>query len=153
MLAVFVYVSTIVLVNWGFAHAYEYALLWSALVGGVFVARDFVQRAIGHWVLAAMGMAAVISYVMADPYVAFASVAAFALAEGVDWVIYTITRRPLHQRILLSSAVAVPMDTLVFLGVLGLLSWPLFTTQVLAKSVAALIVSGSVWRRIRHAHV
>ena len=57
----------------------------------IFILRDFAQREIGHKVLGAMAVGAVLSYFMADPFVAFASVVAFMISELVDWVVYTFT--------------------------------------------------------------
>ena len=53
----------------------------SFAVGLIFVVRDYAQRAVGHWVIAAMLAAGVLSWWMADPFVALASVAAFAVSS------------------------------------------------------------------------
>src|SRR5690554_1554131 len=83
------------------------------LVGFVFVFRDMAQREIGHYVLLAMLAGGAISYfITSTPTVAIASVTAFFVSELIDWFVYTIMKRPLSQRILWSSAAAVPIDTM-----------------------------------------
>ena len=124
MLTVGAYVGSIVVVNWAFAVLPLLELpgarvpLATLLVGVVFVLRDYAQRAIGHRVLLAMALACGLSYWLAGPGVAMASAAAFAVAELADWAVYTFTRRPFNERVLLSSAVGVPIDSLVFLWLL-----------------------------------
>ena len=116
------------------------------IVGLIFIARDFAQRVIGHWVLVAMLIAAILSYFLADPFVAFASVAAFAISELADWLVYSFTKRPFAQRILLSSVLATPIDTVVFLGIMGWLSAPSVLAMTASKMVGALIV----WYLVRN---
>lgn len=113
----------------------------SILAGAVFVARDYAQRAIGHHVLWLMVLATGLSYFMADPFVAIASAAAFAVSELADYLVYSVTKKPFYQRILLSSAVSVPVDTAVFLGILGLLSPFGLVVMIASKMIAA----GVVW--------
>lgn len=134
------YIGSVVLVNWGFSTFPGLEWLWSLVVGGIFITRDLCQRAIGHWCLAAMAAAGLLSWWMADPFVALASVAAFAVAELVDWGVYTATKRPLADRILLSSAVSTPLDSLVFLGMIGVLTPELLGYQVASKMAAAVVV-------------
>ena len=140
------YVISIVLVNMGFIYVPMIPLFgemfppMTLLVGLVFILRDFSQREVGHKVLIAMGIGAALSYIMADPFVAIASVVAFSISEIVDWAVYTYTKRPLRQRILLSSAISTPIDSAVFLSILGFFSPIGFLLMVLGKMVAAIIV-------------
>jgi uncharacterized PurR-regulated membrane protein YhhQ (DUF165 family) len=83
---------------------------------------------------------------MADPFVAVASVVAFAISELVDWSVYTFTKRPLKDRILLSSALGTPVDSAVFLLILGFFSPLGFLLMTVAKMLSALIV----WWRIKN---
>ena len=138
------YIFSVVLVNYGFSSFPGYEWFWSIVVGTVFITRDFCQRAIGHWCVAAMAVAGVLSYFMADPYVAIASVAAFAVAEVADWVVYSLLKRPLADRILVSSAIATPLDTVVFLSILGLLTPSLIGLQIASKMLAAVVIWGDV---------
>ena len=146
------YVAAIVLANWLFAALpmVETPLgAWppaSLIVGFVLILRDMAQREVGHYVLIAMLAAGVITYVMVDPFIAVASVSAFIVSETADWIVYTLTRRPLRDRILASSAVSSPLDSVVFLGMIGFLSPASFILQTLSKFAGAVVV----WGILRH---
>jgi uncharacterized PurR-regulated membrane protein YhhQ (DUF165 family) len=148
------YVALIVSVNYGFTALPLVKLpdgtLWppmSLAVGFIFVVRDFAQREIGHKVLLAMLTGAALSYGMAAPYVAVASAAAFLVSELMDWLIYSLTRRPLSQRILYSSLLATPLDSAVFLYGIGAFSWLGVITMTASKLVGAVIVWWLLRRR------
>jgi uncharacterized PurR-regulated membrane protein YhhQ (DUF165 family) len=148
------YVALIVAVNWAFAVVPPVELpggtLWhpvSLAVGFVFVVRDFAQREIGHWVLLAMLLGAALSYLLADPFVALASAAAFAVSELADWAVYSFTKRPLSQRILVSSAIGAPIDSAVFLAGIGFASAAGIAVMTIAKMVGAVVVWWLVRRR------
>ena len=116
------YVLLIPFVNWSFTWAPNIPL-WgdvafnpvTVVTGLVLVFRDFAQRQIGHWVLLCMGLALVLSIWLAGPQIAFASGAAFAISELVDWALFTFTRFRMSTRIMLSSLFAAPIDSVVFL--------------------------------------
>ena len=140
------YILSIVLVNIGFIYVAMIPLLgqmfppMTLIVGLVFILRDFAQREVGHGVLIAMGIGAILSYIMADPFIAIASVVAFGISELVDWAVYTYTKRPLKQRILLSSAIGTPIDSAVFLSMIGFFNPIGFILMTLGKMIAALII-------------
>jgi uncharacterized PurR-regulated membrane protein YhhQ (DUF165 family) len=106
----------------------------------VFVLRDYAQREIGHKVLIATLVAGLITYSMVDPMIAVASVTAFVISEMADWAIYSFTKRPLQSRILISSLIAVPLDTVVFQHLAGYLTPAAFTTEVLSKALGVAVV-------------
>ena len=148
------YIALIVTVNYAFSVVPLVELpggtQWppvALLVGFVFVVRDFAQREIGHKVLLAMIIGVVISYYMADPFVAVASAAAFLLSELADWAVYTFTKRPLSERIMYSSLIGAPVDSAVFLGLLGFASPLGIALMSVSKLVGALIVWWMVRRR------
>ncbi|MBL6932758.1 MAG: VUT family protein [Rhodospirillales bacterium] len=148
------YVALIVAVNYAFIVVPLVKLpdgtMWppvALLVGFVFVARDFAQREIGHKVLLAMLVGVAISYFMANPFVATASAAAFLISELVDWAVYTFTKRPLSQRILFSSLLGAPVDSAIFLGIMGLLSPVGVGAMTASKLVGAFVVGWIVRRR------
>ena len=85
-------------------------------------------------------MAGALTYFMVDPAIAIASITAFVLSEAADWAIYSFTRRPLSERILVSSILAVPLDTLTFQYLAQYLTPAAFTTEVLSKAVGVVIV-------------
>ena len=148
------YIFLIVAVNYAFSVVPLVALpggtMWSPvslIVGFIFVVRDFAQREIGHRVLLAMLVGAVISYWMAGPAIATASVAAFLVSELVDWTVYSFTRRPFSERVLYSSVLGTPVDSTVFLAGIGLLSVTGVIAMTASKLVGALIVWWMVRRR------
>jgi uncharacterized PurR-regulated membrane protein YhhQ (DUF165 family) len=136
------YLTSIVLVNVGFAYV---PLIhgWppmSLAVGLVFVLRDYAQREIGHRVVLLMLVGAVLSYFMASPAIALASCAAYLVGETVDWAVFTWSRRPLAERVLLSSAVGTPLDSVVFLALIGHLSFAGVVLMTLSKMLGGLLV-------------
>jgi uncharacterized PurR-regulated membrane protein YhhQ (DUF165 family) len=185
-----IYVALIPFLNWSFGVIPEFPLLCSEAVtaagtckspifgmsetfskgvtlhpmtmvtGMVFVVRDFVQREMGHRVLAVMALAIAWSFYYAWPVIALASGIAFAISEGVDWLMFTFTKYRLSTRILLSSALAAPVDTTVFLygadlakqmafglepgNSLHFANWVVF---VIGKMVGAVVVSRIIRRR------
>ncbi|MGE3769408.1 MAG: VUT family protein [Bdellovibrionales bacterium] len=121
----------------------------SFVAGLVYVIRDFAQNEIGRKrIFLAMGLAAFISYHLAAPALAIASVTAFALGELTDWAVYSFSKRPLSQRVLISSAIAVPVDTIVVLVGFGFarpgmlpLNMGNFTIMFTCCMVSALLIS------------
>jgi uncharacterized PurR-regulated membrane protein YhhQ (DUF165 family) len=114
--------------------------LANLVVGFVFVLRDYGQRHVGHKILLATLLAGIITYFMVDPAIAVASITAFALSEMTDWAVYSFTKRPLQQRILLSSLVSVPLDTLAFQYLANYLTPAAFSIEVLSKALGVFIV-------------
>lgn len=128
--------------------------------GMVFVVRDFVQREMGHRVLILMALAVAWSFYYSWPVIALASGIAFAISETSDWLIFTFTKYRLSTRILLSSALAAPIDTTVFLygadlarqmqlgdpagTMFNLPNWILF---IVGKMIGAVAVSYMIRRR------
>lgn len=134
---------------------------WSpmAIVTGlVLVVRDFAQREVGHWIFIPLMIGVAISFMMAPPAIALASAAAFAISELMDWGIYTFTKRPLSQRVLLSSLVAAPLDSAVFwylasMAVPGVFTWSTVLTAIAGKLLGACAVAYVLRRReLRHQH-
>ena len=170
----FIYVALIPFLNWSFGVIPEAQIVapggdyapgialhpMTMVTGMVFVIRDFVQREMGHKVLILMGIAVAWSFFYSWPVIALASGIAFAISEMVDWMVYTFTKYRLSTRILISSALATPVDTTVFLygadlakqmelgmepgNSLHPLNWIVF---VIGKMVGAVIVSYVIRRR------
>ncbi len=139
------YIGSVLAINYAFSLAPHLDLLWSCWVGLVFILRDMVQVRYGHWSLAAMAVGAGLSYLLADPIVAYASVAAFAVSEAIDWAVFTITKRPLRDRLWLSAALSVPVDTALFFGMIGVWS-PVVWSASIASKLAGVSV---VWLMMR----
>lgn len=140
------YIVSIVLVNWLFVAVAPWATplgdlyIANVVVGFVFVLRDYAQREIGHKILLATLIAGFITYFMVDPAIAVASITAFILSEMTDWAIFSFTRRPLQERILISSLIAVPLDTLAFQYLANYLTPAAFSTEVVSKALGVFIV-------------
>ncbi|MDQ7018448.1 MAG: hypothetical protein Q9M33_04705 [Robiginitomaculum sp.] len=153
-----IYIAIIPLVNWSFTWAPNFTLMagWSfnpvtVVTGLVLVVRDFAQREIGHRVLFAMAVALVLTIWLAGPQLALASGAAFAIAELVDWAIFTFTKWPLSRRVFISSLIAAPIDSVAFLYGANFLRAGSFTVanvimSIAGKMVGAVVVSWVVWR-------
>ncbi|MDR2825715.1 MAG: VUT family protein [Deltaproteobacteria bacterium] len=148
------YIFTIVLVNYAFTIVPIFFLpggeAWSPValvVGFIFVIRDFAQKEIGHNVLLAMLMGGVISWFMADPTLAMASICAFLVGELLDWTVYSFTRKPFSQRVLLSSLLGAPLDSAVFMLMIGLFSIPSVVMMTISKLLGALLVFFLAQRR------
>jgi uncharacterized PurR-regulated membrane protein YhhQ (DUF165 family) len=155
------YVGLMPLINWSFAAV---PLIDLPLVGPyqplaivtglVLVVRDFAQREVGHRVLLAMLVGLFFSTMTSPLQIVAASGAAFLVSELVDWAIYTFTKRPLSQRILLSSAVAAPLDSTIFLlGANairpGSLALGTLGTSIVSKLIGAVMVASLVAMRER----
>lgn len=124
--------------------------LWSPaalVVGFVFVVRDFAQRRVGHHILWAMLAGIAISWFMASPQLALASALAFAIGELADWALYTFTKKPFSQRILFSSILGAPLDSLVFLSLIGIASPASVGIMSLSKLFGAILVFMLVRKR------
>lgn len=164
----FIYVALIPFLNWSFGIIPEYALLapnetfskglslhpMTVVTGLVFVVRDFVQREMKQMVLICMALAIGWSFFYAWPVIALASGIAFAVSEFFDWLLFTFTKYRLSTRILLSSAVAAPIDTSIFLygadlakqinlgaepgNTLHIANWVVF---IIGKMIGAFVVS------------
>lgn len=140
------YVATIVFINWTVNGIPNINVLGAIVppalfvAGLVFVLRDFSQRGIGQKVIVPTMLAAVLSYFIAGGWIALASALAFFISEAIDQIVFTVLRRPLKDRILVSSAISVPVDSLVFLYMIDLLSPAAFVVAFIAKMTASIIV-------------
>lgn len=117
--------------------------------GFVFVLRDFAQRELGHSVLVAMAIAAVLTFLLAGPAIATASLLAFGVSELVDWGIFSRLRRPFSQRVAFSSIVGVLVDTFVFFAALGILEPHSFVVGSAVKLIGTAVFWVYLARRER----
>lgn len=146
------YILCVVLVNVAFTRLPFFHLLGGqysigdVLVGSIYVMRDFAQREIGHRVIIAMLFAAILSYLLADPMIAKASLAAFIVGESIDWGLFTFTKKPLSERLLISSIMSTPLDTYVFLYMMQRVNWLEFSLMTLGKFAGVFMIWYS-WRR------
>tara|TARA_R110000782_G_scaffold263958_1_gene356910 strand:- start:165 stop:632 length:468 start_codon:yes stop_codon:yes gene_type:complete len=136
-----IYIATVVAINLAFTYIPPIVLfdgtiftIGSVVAGLVFVARDFAQREVGHKpVLLLMAAAGVLSYLLADPFVAIASITAFAISEISDYIVYTNYKGDFNKRVVVSSLVSVPIDTAVFLAIISHLSVLSFIVMCISK--------------------
>lgn len=152
------YAATIAGANWA-------STLWPALAvadlqipAGVFFAglaftvRDFLQEAVGtRSTLLAIAVGAALSGLVAEPRIALASVAAFAVSELVDLAVYTpLRRRSRIAAVGLSNAVGLLVDSLLFLP-LAFGSLTYLAGQLVGKAattaIAVAVLVGSRARR------
>jgi len=150
------YVGLMPLINWSFAAVDTYPLpAWigggqfqplAIVTGLVLVVRDFAQRELRHWIWGAMIVGTLLSTLTSWIQIVVASSLAFLISETVDWAVFTFSKRPLSQRILLSSAASAPLDQMAFLSlaslvVPGIFAWGTVLTGIVSKMVGAVIVS------------
>lgn len=155
-----VYVLLIPFINWSFTWAPMWEVMpgWAfnpvtIVTGLVLVVRDFAQREIGHWVLVAMAIALILTAFAAGPELALASGGAFAIAELVDWALFTFTKYKLSTRVLLSSAIAAPLDTTLFLYGAQMirpdqLTLPNITGSIAGKMLGAIVIWWIIKRKM-----
>jgi len=151
MLFLIAYISSVVLINYAFSSAPHLDIIWSAWGGLVFVLRDMVQTRFGHGALVAMLAALVLSYVTSDPTIALASATAFAVSECIDWLVFSITKRPLHDRLWISSALSIPLDTFIFFGMIDALTPGVVLTALGSKFAGVTVVWLAMAWRLRKA--
>jgi len=136
------YILTVVFINLAFTYIPPIVLLngaifittGSIIAGLVFVARDYAQREVGHkMVVALMVAAGGLSYLLADPFVAIASITAFSISEISDYIVYSKYKSDFNKRVIVSSLVSVPIDTAVFLAIISHLSALSFAVMCISK--------------------
>ncbi|RKQ71677.1 putative vitamin uptake transporter [Litorimonas taeanensis] len=153
------YILLIPFINWSFTWAPMVNLpglaAWAfnpvtIVTGLVLVVRDFSQREIGHEVLFAMALALGLTFVTSGGALALASGVAFLLSELVDYAMFTFTKYKLSTRVLLSSAIAAPIDTTAFLYGASFIREDQLTAPNIIMSVAGKMLGAVViWWLIR----
>ena len=118
------YILMIPFVNWSFTWAPAWKLVGdfvfnpvTIVTGLILVVRDFAQRQIGHYIFFAMLVALGLTVWGAGLMLAIASGSAFFLSETIDWALFTFTRASLVRRVLISTAIAAPVDSIAFLSI------------------------------------
>lgn len=116
------YIALIPFVNWSFTWAPQWTLFpgftfnpVTIVTGLILIVRDFAQRQIGHRIFFAMLVALVLTVWGAGVQLAIASGTAFFISETVDWALFTFTKASLARRVLISTLIATPIDTIAFL--------------------------------------
>ena len=112
------------------------------IVGLSLVLRDVVQWTLGKAVsLLALAIGVALSYLVADPFVAFASAVAFGLSELLDFAIFTpLQRRTAAGAVLVAGIAGALLDSYVFL-VLAFHSTAYLGAQWLGKSYGVVLAA------------
>lgn len=116
------------------------------MIGLALVLRDLVQRRLGRtWVLVAIVAGAALSGFVAPAALVTASVVAFLLSELADFAVYTpLQKRRLITAVILSSAVGLVVDSVVFLQLaFGNLDY--VAGQVVGKSWMVFLSIPAIW--------
>ena len=113
--------------------------LGSFLVGGTFMLRDWSQREIGHRVVFATVLGALITALM-SPQLAVASGVACLLSALADWAVLSRWPGSFRSRVVASSAIGAPLDSILFTILAGFFSWPVVAVMTASKLVALLVL-------------
>ncbi len=110
------------------------------MIGFALFARDIIQRTSGaKTALLAITVGAVISFFVADPGLAAASVCAFALGELADFAIYSpLQKKHLVLAVITSGVIGGAIDSLIFLQI-AFGSTMFWQGQIMAKTFVSLI--------------
>ena len=152
-----IYAGVIVAANWATATLGLVPIGFGLVVtagtfaaGAALIVRDRLQMVSNRWVvLAAITIGAALSAVTSTPALAVASGVAFAVSELVDWSVFTpLARRSMAAAVLVSSLVAAPVDTVLFLWLAGFpLTWQAIAGQLIVKTAMAGIVAAVISAR------
>lgn len=115
--------------------------------GASFVLRDSVQDTSGRrWVIALIVAGAILSFLIAAPFIALASAVAFLLSESADFAVYQPLRRRGYIRAAIASNIAGTLvDTFAFLWIAGFPIQQAFAGQLIGKlTITVVAVLGVV---------
>ena len=114
-------------------------------VGLTFSFRDFAQRHWGMWKIWIFIAIATIITLFMNWHVAIASVSAFLIAETVDWLVFTITKKDFIHRIWISNTLSTPLDSVIFVVLAFGWNWDAICGQALIKYLSSLTVIPVIW--------
>lgn len=157
------YIGTVVLANvlssrYGLVPV-GFGLMASAgtyAAGAALGLRDIVQDQWGkRGTLAVIAIGSALSFLLADPLIALASLAAFTVAELLDMAVYTpLRKRGWVRAVVASNVVGAVADTYVFLSLapFGPVTWQAMQGQLVGKLLWATLLPVAVVlivRRVR----
>jgi queuosine precursor transporter len=145
VLALLAYAVTIVAANWVTTRWPDVRLLTLHVPGGSFFAglaftwRNVLQDVWGRCaVLIAIGAGTGLTWLVASPQIARASLLAFAASELAAFAVYTaLNRRSWHVAVLATNSVGVLVDSLVFVP-LAFGAWTAVPGQLVGKTTTTL---------------
>lgn len=87
------------------------------MIGLALLLRDAVHETLGkYWALTAIGFGGILSFILADPFIAVASIVAFLVSELSDFAVYSkIRERSRELGVLASGVVGSIIDSVLFL--------------------------------------
>lgn len=109
-------------------------------IGLTFSARDLVQRKYGKWKCWVWMIVASVITIVFNPKLALASMSAFLISEGVDWLIFTFYRSSIKKRVLLSNLFGTPLDSFVFVTLAFGFIWEAIWGQAIVKLLSSFLV-------------
>ena len=124
------------IVNW-------FGLIFPAgaiFIGLTFSLRDFTQRYWGNKKIWYFILISAIVTLYMNWKIAVASVVAFLVSESVDWLVFTITKKPLHHRIWISNLFSTPIDSILFVVIAFGWNWEAIYGQSIIKYLSGLLV-------------
>lgn len=109
--------------------------------GLTFILRDALQDVAGkRWTLAVIAAGAILSFLVADPFIALASAVAFGLSELSDLAVYTpLRKRGYIRAALASNIVGAFVDTVAFLAIAGFPVMLALPGQMVGKLLVTLV--------------
>tara|TARA_R100001460_G_scaffold69968_1_gene110576 strand:- start:514 stop:1089 length:576 start_codon:yes stop_codon:yes gene_type:complete len=116
------------------------------MVGAALVLRDQVQEHLGtKWSLFGILIGAVLSYFLANPFIAIASILAFGVSELIDFAAYTTIRKKSRElAIAVSGLVGAFFDSVVFLYIaFGSLAY--VEGQIFGKLIISVLAAIALW--------
>lgn len=116
------------------------------MIGLALILRDAVHEILGaRWAVGAIIAGAILSYLLADPFIALASLAAFAISEFSDFAVYSKLReRSKYLAMGASGIVGSIIDSVIFLW-LAFGSLAHVDGQIIGKIGVTLIATAAVW--------
>lgn len=116
------------------------------MIGLALILRDAVHEILGaRWAVGAIIAGAILSYLLADPFIALASLAAFAISEFSDFAVYSKLReRSKYLAMGASGIVGSIIDSVIFLW-LAFGSLAHVEGQIIGKIGVTLIATAAVW--------
>jgi uncharacterized PurR-regulated membrane protein YhhQ (DUF165 family) len=76
------------------------------------------------------------------------------VSECIDWLVFSLTKRPLHDRLWISSALSIPLDTFIFFGMIDALTPGVIFTALGSKFAGVTVVwLAMAWRLRKQAVV
>jgi uncharacterized PurR-regulated membrane protein YhhQ (DUF165 family) len=116
------------------------------MIGIALFTRDLIQRTAGtKTAFFAIGIGTLLSFIVASPALATASVVAFALGELADLIVYTpLQKKRLVLAVIASGFIGGIIDSLIFLQI-AFGSTQYWQGQIIAKTAVSLVAGAFIY--------